>query len=234
MQCVILAGGFATRLRPITNAVPKSMVPVAHRPFLEYQLQLLKKNGICDVVLCVGHLHEQIISYFGDGNAFGVRISYSRETDKLLGTGGALRNALSLLHKKFFVMYGDSYLPVDFRAVWQCSQRYGAEPLMVVYRNRSHYDASNVVFREGRVQVYDKRSRTPEMEYIDYGLLVLSSELFTGVPEGCPFDLAELLTSIAAEGHLMGYEVHERFFEIGSHDGLRDFERHIREHGGAL
>lgn len=233
MQCVILAGGLATRLRPMTDTVPKSMVPVAGKPFLAYQLQLLKKSGICNLVLCVGHLHEQITSYFGDGNAFGVSISYSYETDKLLGTGGAIRNALPLLDDKFFVMYGDSYLPVDFRAVWQFSQRYSTEPLMVVYRNLSRYDASNVVFREGLVQVYDKRNRTPEMEYIDYGLLILNTELLMDMPEGHPFDLAELLTSVA-EGRLRGYEVRERFFEIGSDSGLRDFERYIREHGEAL
>ena len=231
MQCVILAGGLATRLRPVTDAIPKSMVPVAGRPFLEYQLQLLKKHDICDIVLCVGHLHEQITAYFGNGNAFGVSISYSYETAELLGTGGALRNALPLLDEKFFVMYGDSYLPVDFSAVWQFSQGHGTAPLMVVYHNCSRYDVSNVVFRDGMVRVYDKRQRTPEMAYIDYGLLVLHSEMFMGIPAGCTFDLAELLTAVAAQGHLRGYEVHERFFEIGSHDGLREFERYIREQG---
>jgi N-acetyl-alpha-D-muramate 1-phosphate uridylyltransferase len=234
MQCVILAGGLATRLRPMTDTVPKSMVLVAGKPFLAYQLQLLKKSGICNVVLCVGHLHEQITSYFGDGNAFGVSISYSYETDRLLGTGGAIRNALSLLHDKFFVMYGDSYLPVDFRAVWQFSERFGKEPLMVVYRNRSSYDASNVVFRDGMVQLYDKQNRTAAMEYIDYGLLVLNTDLFMSMPEGQCLDLAGLLSSVAAEGRLGGYEVQKRFFEIGSRDGLRDFECYVRQHREAL
>jgi NDP-sugar pyrophosphorylase family protein len=229
VQCVILAGGLATRLRPITERVAKSMIEICGRPFLEYQLELLKGNGIRDVVICVGYLSERIEEYFKDGSEFGVKVTYSREQEGLLGTGGALKNAERLLDRAFFVMYGDSYLPVDYTEVYDYFRNSGAAACMTVFRNRSLYDKSNVVFKDGIVEVYDKENPSPAMEYIDYGLTVLSKDLLKSIPAGEVFDLAGLLRDLAGQRRLYGYEVHNRFYEIGSVRGLEDFRKYLKE-----
>ena len=158
LPVAILAGGLATRLRPITEKIPKSLLPVAGRPFLAHQLELLRKNGIERVVLCVGYLGELIQQRFGDGAPFGVRLDYSSDADRLLGTGGAVRNALPLLGQKFFVLYGDSYLDCDYQAVIRSFQSSGKDGLMTVFRNAGQWDQSNVVFREGQIIRYDKKA----------------------------------------------------------------------------
>jgi len=228
MQCVILAGGLATRLKPITEAIPKSMVPVHGKPFLEYQVSLLRENGVRDIVMCVGYLSEQIVAYFGDGKLFGVRIRYSCETEKLLGTGGAITHAVPLLGDHFFVMYGDSYLDVDFGKVAAHFSKCKYPALLVVYKNEGKWDTSNVVFWNDRVVLYDKKNRVPEMNYIDYGLCILSRSLLTHLPQGTKWDLGDLYGRLANEGQLGGYEVFSRFYEIGSKEGLREFEAHVR------
>ena len=154
----ILAGGLATRLRPITEKIPKSLVPVAGKPFLAHQLELLHARGIRHAVLCIGYLGEMIQRDFGDGAAFGVRLDYSFDGPKLLGTGGAIKRALPLLGDEFFVLYGDSYLPVAYRPIAEFFQRSGKLGLMTVYRNEGRYDTSNVVFRDGEIAVYDKKT----------------------------------------------------------------------------
>ena len=220
----ILAGGLATRLRPLTNSVPKSLVPVAGRPFLVHQLELLRAAGIQRVVLCVGYLGQMIQQAFGDGHHYGLHLDYSYDGPVLLGTGGALRQALPLLGERFFVLYGDSYLRVDYRAVAECFERSGKLGLMTVYRNQGRYDTSNVVFRDGQILVYDKTTPHPDMDYIDYGLSVLKAAAFEGYPAGTRFDLAELLAKLVAQGQLAGYEVPERFYQIGSPEGLAELE----------
>src|SRR5208283_4063956 len=154
----ILAGGLATRLRPITEKIPKSLVPVAGKPFLAHQLELLHARGIRRVVLCIGYLGEMIQREFSDGGAFGVRLDYSFDGPKLLGTGGAIKRALPLLSDEFFVLYGDSYLPVEYRPIAEFFRRSGKLGCMTVYRNEGRYDTSNVVFRDGEIAVYDKKS----------------------------------------------------------------------------
>lgn len=216
----ILAGGLATRLRPITEKIPKVLVPVAGRPFLAHQLALLKAQGITRAVLCLGHLGEMVREQFGDGSAHGVRLEYSFDGPVLLGTGGALKQALPLLGEKFFVLYGDSYLPIDFAPVAECFERSGKLGLMTVYRNEGRYDTSNVVFAEGAIQVYDKRARRPEMRHIDYGLSVFRAAALGVHAPGVKFDLADLMQRLVARHELAGYEVVERFYEIGSHAGL--------------
>ncbi len=230
----ILAGGLATRLRPITEKIPKSLVPVAGKPFLAHQLELLRARGIRRVVLCVGYLGEMIQRDFGDGSAFGIQLDYSFDSPRqsvatasgpqLLGTGGAVKQALPLLGDEFFVLYGDSYLPVEYRPVAEFFRRSGKLGCMTVYRNEGRYDSSNVVFRDGEIAVYDKKNRRPEMRHIDYGLSLFKALVFNRFAPNHPFDLAEVMGKLVREKQLAGYEVHERFYEMGSPAGLAELE----------
>ena len=227
MQCVILAGGLATRLRPITETIPKSMVEVHGRPFLAHQLELLKKNGVDEVVLCVGYLYGQIENYFKDGREFGIKILYSREEGELLGTGGALKNALSFLKDEFFLIYGDSYLDIDYRPVYDRFLQIDSPVLMTVFKNDNRWVESNVVFDVGSVTVFDKQAQAPAMRYIDYGLSVLSRSVLDEIPDGQPYSLDLLYHRMAGEGRLVGYEVFQRFYEIGSPEGLEELQNKL-------
>ncbi|MGB7747858.1 MAG: nucleotidyltransferase family protein [Verrucomicrobiia bacterium] len=220
----ILAGGLATRLRPITEKIPKSLVPVAGKPFLAHQLELLHARGIRHAVLCIGYLGEMIQRDFGDGKAFGVRLDYSFDGPKLLGTGGAIKRALPMLGDEFFVLYGDSYLPVEYRPIAEFFRRSGKLGLMTVFRNEGRYDTSNVVFHDGEIAVYDKKNRPPEMRHIDYGLSLFQASVFESYSAGQPFDLAEVMGKLVREKQLAGYEVPERFYEMGSPAGLAELE----------
>jgi NDP-sugar pyrophosphorylase family protein len=220
----ILAGGLATRLRPITEKIPKSLVPVAGKPFLVHQLELLRSRGIQRVILCVGYLGEMIQRDFGNGEKIGVKLDYAFDGPKLLGTGGAIKRALPLLGKEFFVLYGDSYLPVDYAPIAEFFHSSGKLGCMTVYRNEGKYDTSNVIFRDGEIVVYDKKAKLPEMRHIDYGLSLFKSAAFDSYSTGQPFDLAEVMGKLVREKQLAGYEVHERFYEIGSPAGLAELE----------
>ncbi len=220
----ILAGGLATRLRPITERIPKVLVPVAGKPFLAHQLALLRGQGVRRAVLCLGHLGEMVEHDFGNGHGYGVELEYSHDGPVLLGTGGALKRALPLLGEEFFVLYGDSYLPIDFKPVAEFFTRSGRVGLMTVYRNEGRYDASNVVFGDGEIKVYDKKNPRPEMQHIDYGLSLFKAAAFDDWPEDIPFDLADVMQRLVARKQLAGYEVKERFYEIGSHAGLAELE----------
>jgi NDP-sugar pyrophosphorylase family protein len=220
----ILAGGLATRLRPLTERIPKVLLPVAGKPFLAHQLELLRGQGIRRVVLCLGFLGEMVVKEFGDGRTHGVDLDYSFDGEKLLGTGGALRQALSKLGEKFFVLYGDSYLTTPFAPIAEFFEQSGRRGLMTVYRNEGLYDTSNVVFHDGQIMVYDKKIRLPEMKHIDYGLSLFRAPIFAERPTGEPFDLADVMTQLVAQKDLAGFEVLERFYEIGSHAGLAELE----------
>jgi NDP-sugar pyrophosphorylase family protein len=220
----ILAGGLATRLRPITEKIPKSLVPVAGKPFLAHQLELLRSRGIRHAVLCIGYLGEMIQRDFGDGSAFGVKLDYSFDGPKLLGTGGAIKRALPMLGQEFFVLYGDSYLPIEYRPIAEFFRRSGKLGLMTVYRNEGRYDTSNVVFADGEIKVYDKKIRLPEMRHIDYGLSLFKASVFDSYSAEKPFDLAEVMGKLVREKQLAGYEVRERFYEMGSPAGLNELE----------
>ena len=220
----ILAGGLATRLRPLTDKIPKVLVTVAGKPFLVHQLELLRRQGITRVVLCLGHLGEMVREQFGDGSALGVRLDYSFDGPVLLGTGGALKQALPWLGEKFFVLYGDSYLPIEFPPVADCFERSGKLGLMTVYRNEGRYDTSNAVFADGEIKIYDKKMRLREMRHIDYGLSVFRAAALVESPAGVKFDLAELMQRLVARRQLAGFELLERFYEIGSPGGLAELE----------
>jgi N-acetyl-alpha-D-muramate 1-phosphate uridylyltransferase len=225
LPIVILAGGLATRLRPLTDKIPKSLVEVAGRPFLEHQIALLRKNDITDLFLCVGYLGEMIEGVFGNGKQFGVDISYSHDGDRLLGTGGAIKKLLPKLPERFFVLYGDAYLPTDYQAVAAYFGSAAMPALMTVFRNEDAWDRSNVWFEEGTIRHYSKRERLPQMRYIDYGLTICSRQIFTEYPADQPFDLAAVFEELSERGELAGYEVHQRFYEIGSREGLKELDR---------
>jgi NDP-sugar pyrophosphorylase family protein len=222
LPVAILAGGLATRLRPITEKIPKSLVEVAGEPFLAHQLRLLHSRGIRKAVLCVGYLGEMIERDFGDGGRFGVDLRYSFDGPVLLGTGGALRQALPLLGDAFFVLYGDSYLPVDYAAVEAAWRASGKDALMTVFRNEGAWDTSNVEFSDAKLLRYDKRDRTPVMRHIDYGLSIFTAKVFADRAAGERFDLSDVQRDLVAQGRMAGYEVRERFYEIGSHAGLEE------------
>jgi NDP-sugar pyrophosphorylase family protein len=220
----IIAGGLATRLKPLTETVPKSLIEVAGRPFLATQLEQLAAHGLRRVVLCVGHLGEMIEEEFGDGRAFGVELQYSFDGPVLLGTGGALRRALPMLGETFYTLYGDSYLPVDFRKVGEAFVESGRKGIMTVFQNEGLYDTSNVEFADGRILDYSKKALTSRMRYIDYGLSLFRDSAFLPYGSDEKVDLADIMSRLLAEGELAGYEVFERFHEIGSHSGLADLE----------
>ncbi|HUZ72367.1 MAG TPA: sugar phosphate nucleotidyltransferase [Stellaceae bacterium] len=224
----LLAGGLATRLRPITATIPKSMVEVAGAPFIAHQLRLLARERIGDIVVCAGFLGAQIEAFLGDGAAFGCRVRYSRDGDKLLGTGGALRRALPLLGERFLVMYGDSYLDTDFAAVDRAFRRSGKPALMTVFRNEGRWDTSNVEFADEVIRRYDKTNRTPAMRHIDWGLGMFDAAAIRTRPDSEAFDLADLYRDLAAQGRLAGFEVHQRFYEIGSPAGLEEAGEFLR------
>lgn len=222
LPVAILAGGLATRLHPVTQTIPKALVDVAGEPFILRQLAYLKRQGVAKVVLCIGYLGEQIEEVVGDGSASGLSVSYSQDWPKLMGTGGALRRALPLLDSRFLVLYGDSYLPIDFARVEQAFLNSGKPALMTVQRNADQWDKSNVLFLNNVLVEYNKRSPRPEMSHIDYGLGALSSQILLKQSAQEPFDLADIYHGLSLSGELAGYEVHERFYEIGSHGGLAE------------
>jgi len=225
MQIVVLAGGPGTRLRPLTEQMPKSMIPVKGKPFLQYQIELFKLSGIRDIVLCAGYLAKKIMEYFGDGSRFGVKIRYSVEGDKLLGTAGALKRTESLLDDVFFLTYGDTYLMLDYADVMAYFKRFDKLGLMVVYKNFNRFDKSNVIVEDGYVKVYDKRRQTPDMVYIDYGVSVLKKDSLALIPPGVVMDLQEFYRALIERGELLAYETYNRFYEIGSFKGLKKFRQ---------
>jgi len=220
----ILAGGLATRLLPVTETIPKALVDVGGKPFVVHQLELLRAHGIERVVLCVAHLAAQIEQVLGDGRTLGMDISYSHDGGTLLGTGGAIRRALPLLGGRFLIMYGDSYLRCDYGDVIRAFDASGKRGLMTVFRNDGQYDASNVEFHGGRIVRYDK-VETAGMTHIDYGLGAMVPEALDGYPLDQRLDLVTVYQDLLACDHLAGYEVGERFYEIGSPAGLEETRR---------
>lgn len=229
LTTALLAGGLATRLRPVTESVPKALVEVAGRPFAEHQVDWLRSQGVKRIVFCVGYRGEMIQQALGDGRKWGVSIEYAFDGEPLLGTGGALRQARPQLGSRFFVMYGDSYLNCDLASIARSFDESGKAALMTVFRNDNRWDASNVQFEGGRVIRYDKRAPTPEMHHIDYGLGLLNAQALEPYPADRPFDLASVYRDLLGADELAGFEVTSRFYEIGSPEGLAEtrayFER---------
>jgi NDP-sugar pyrophosphorylase family protein len=227
LTVAILAGGMATRLRPITERRPKALVDVDGRPFAAHQIELLRRNGLTDLVFLVGHLGEMVSNALGDGSRWGARLRYVYDGPSMLGTAGAVRRALPELGDAFFVLYGDSYLECDYAAIEHAFISCGKAGLMTVYRNDDRFDRSNVLFGEGRIVAYDKQSRTPEMRHVDYGLGAFRSSAFAGYAEDTALDLTTVYQGLLATDDLAGFEVTTRFYEIGSPAGLEDTRAYL-------
>jgi len=230
MQAVVLAGGLATRMRPHTERLPKSLLEVAGRPFIDWQLELLAGSGIREVVLCIAHLGEAIRAHVGDGVRHGLSVRYAVEDPgRLLGTAGALRAAVALLSPRFVVTYGDSYLPFDYGEPLRLLERQAdCEGVMAVYRNAGRFEPSNVVTDGGWVLRYEKPPAGPEFDHIDYGATALRREVVEALPPGVPFGLDRVQADLAARGRLRALVVHDRFFEVGSPSGRADLDQHLR------
>jgi MurNAc alpha-1-phosphate uridylyltransferase len=231
LPVAILAGGLATRLQPITERIPKSLVDVAGRPFAEQQVELLRRSGITEILFLVGHLGEMVQDTLGDGSRWGVTLRYVFDGPRQLGTGGAIRRAFPALGDPFFVLYGDSYLECDYRAIERAFLPSGKPALMTVCRNDDRWDRSNVRFEDGRILAYDKQGRTPAMHHIDYGLGVFRKSAFAPHADGDAFDLATVYQRLLADGDLAGFDVGGRFYEIGSPAGLEETRAYLAGKG---
>lgn len=221
----ILAGGLATRLGPLAETVPKAILDIAGKPFAIRQIELLRQHGFSDIVLCVGHLGNRLQDLLGDGRQWSVNLRYSFDGARPLGTGGALKKALPLLGDAFMVLYGDSYLECDYVKIVEAFEASGKRGLMTVFRNDGQWDHSNVILRDGRIVLYDKRLRAPEMQHIDYGLGLLRSSVFEPYSADESLDLATVYADLLAQDELAGFEVQQRFYEIGSPAGLEEMRR---------
>ena len=231
MQAVILAGGLGTRLRPLTEHTPKVMIPVNGKPFLLYQLELLKSQRINDIVLCIGYLGEQVRKFFGNGESFGIRIRYSEEKGELLGTGGALKQAQDLLDKYFFVMNGDTYLPIDYGEVERTFLRYAKKAIMLVYDNREDTEVRNNVELDGDFMVirYDKASSDPSLDYVEAGVLSLQRESLDFIPGRCSISLEKgLYSTLIGQRELAAYVTNQRFYDIGTLKQKRIFKEFLK------
>jgi N-acetyl-alpha-D-muramate 1-phosphate uridylyltransferase len=227
LPVVILAGGLATRMKPITEKIPKSLIEVNGKPFILHQLDYLKSQGIQNIVLCIGHLGHMIESLIGDGKALGLNIQYSLDGNKLLGTGGAIKKALPLLSKDFFVLYGDSFLPIDYKDVEDAYVSSKKNALITLIKNNNQWDKSNVEFATGTLIEYNKYHPNQRMHYIDYGLSILNQSIFDAYLENESFDLSDLYHKLSLHDHLAGFETFERFYEIGSQNGLKETENYL-------
>ena len=225
---VILAGGLATRLRPLTEKIPKSMIAIGGRPFIEHQLEVIKKQGFKKVIICVGYLGETVEAHIKGMDFNGLDIQFRYDGNTLLGTGGAIKKVLNDLSERFIVIYGDSYLKCEYRDIVEYFDNKRGKSdvlgLMTVFENNGMYDKSNVVFKDNEIVTYDKRNSSKDMLYIDWGFNVLTKSAFEILPNKSVFDLSELLVEMVRRTKLAGYEVLNRFYEIGSRKGIEDLE----------
>ena len=224
---LILAGGLSTRLRKFTENLPKSLVEVAGEPFIAHQLSELSRQGIKKVVICIGHLGEQIEEFVGNGSMFGLEVRYAREKEKLLGTGGAIRNALPLLEESFFILYGDSWLNIDYYEVWKAYKKSNCPALISIFLNKNHWDKSNVEMVGDSIKLYSKKNLNKRMTHIDYGLGVMNCSILESYPKGLKFDLSDIYEKLSLNGQLAKFETTKRFYEIGSPSGLKELKNYL-------
>jgi N-acetyl-alpha-D-muramate 1-phosphate uridylyltransferase len=234
LQCVILAGGRGERMRPLTDSIPKALIPVNGVPFASHQLDRLARQGVDRVVYSIGYRGDLVREHVGDGGRWGLAVDYVDEGDELRGTAGALRFAFDegVLRDRFFVLYGDSYLPIALDPVWKAFDEARLPALMTVLRNEGRWDRSNAAVEDRLVTIYDKSGADTNepLDWIDYGLSALQRSVVEArVPAGEAADLADLFRELSADRLLGAFEVEERFFEIGSPAGLSDLERHLRQ-----
>lgn len=229
LPVAILTGGLASRLHPITQTIPKGLIEVAGKSFIVHQLEYLSKQGVTSVVICIGYLGEMIQEIVGDGSRWNLQVRYSPDGPILLGTGGALKQALPMLGEQFFILYGDSYLPIDFAKVQTAYIDSGQLGLMTVLRNQNLWDRSNVEFKNGHLIEYNKKLISRKMHYIDYGLGILKADTLNNQPSETPFDIDIVYNKLSLQKQLAGYEVFERFYEIGSLQGIVDTQKYLSQ-----
>jgi len=230
LQAVILAGGLGTRLRPLTEKVPKVMSPFNDKPFLLYIINLLKSQKIRNIVLCVGYLPDMIKNRFGDGKSLELSIRYSEEKDRLLGTGGAIKNARDLLDNHFLILNGDTYLPIDYTEVNKVFLKYGKKAVIVVYNNTDTTGVSNnvMVDDEQKVLAYDKEN--PEnFKYVDAGAIILKKEVLDYIEANQPTSLENIYQMLISEGELMAYITEQRFYDVGTLAQQEDFKNYMKQ-----
>ncbi len=232
LPLAILAGGHATRLGSLTKEFPKCLIEIDRKPFVDWQLNLLVQKGYSDFIFCISYKSKMIQDHLGDGSRWGARIRYSLDGETQLGTGGAIQKALPLLGKSFGVIYGDSYLPTDYSAIEKAFLNSRGEAMMAVYHNRNELDASNVEYTNGSLINYQKGTNDPKMHHIDYGLTYFHEEAFTNLKPHVTFDLSELCHRLSTEKKLAGFEVFQRFYEIGSVSGIKEFSKYLRKAAG--
>jgi MurNAc alpha-1-phosphate uridylyltransferase len=234
LPLAILAGGYATRLGLLTTETPKCLIEINGRPFVDWQLDLLLEHGYSDFIFCVSYKSDAVQEYVGDGSSRGARIQYSLDGDTQLGTGGAIQKALPKLGDKFGVIYGDSYLPINYTAVEQIFLNSRSHALMTVYENKNEFDSSNVEFIDGKLINYEKGSNSRHMHHIDYGISFFREAAFRPWQNLSSFDLSEVCHQLATQGELLGFEVFERFYEIGSLQGIGEFAQYLKETSNEL
>lgn len=218
-------------MRKYSDTLPKTLLPVAGRPFADWQLSWLASQGFDNVVYSIGYAAEQVRTFVDNGRRWGLHVDYVEERDRLLGTGGATRLAVDsgLLEESFYVMYGDSYLQLDVADVERAYVTVGLPAMMTIFKNHDQWVSSNVGFDGHLVRHYGNRGPIHDnVRYVDYGLTKISrSDVVASLPQGERSDLAVLFRSLIADSKLAGYEVLRRFYEIGSPEGLRDLEAHL-------
>jgi NDP-sugar pyrophosphorylase family protein len=228
LPVAVLAGGLATRMKPLTEKVPKSLLEVAGKPFAVHQLELLGGRGIDRVVFCVGYLGEQIAEALGDGRRWNLKIDYVFDGPVRLGTAGALKNALGYLGEAFLILYGDSYLECDYEHIGRVFLESRKLGLMTVLRNANQWDKSNIHYSDERILRYDKAGCSSGMEHIDYGLGALRAEALDKYPAHQPLDLVTVYQDLISESEMTGFEVSKRFYEIGSMKGLQETDLYLQ------
>ena len=229
MQIAIICGGLATRLKDLAKKTPKSMMKINGKPFLEYQIEMLKKQNIKDIVLCVGHLSEKIIEYFEDGKSFGVNIEYSYDGNKKLGPMGAIKNAEKLLEKEFFIMYGDSFIFVNFQKVYDFYKKNNKLGCMVVYKNKDLFDKSNLAVENNMVLDIKNLIKNKKLEYIDYGTSIFNKKSLDFIKDDAFCSTATFFKKMIQENELLAYETNKRFYHIGTPEALEEFRSFIKD-----
>jgi MurNAc alpha-1-phosphate uridylyltransferase len=229
LTLAILAGGYATRLGSLTAETPKCLIEVNGRPFVDWQLELLIKNGYSNFVFCVSYKSDMIQDYLGNGRERGISIQYSIDGQTQLGTGGAIQKAIPKLGDVFGVTYGDSYLPINYSAAERDFLSSRSQALMTVFKNQNQFDSSNVEFVNGKLINYEKGTHNKNMRHIDYGITFFKKAAFSPWVDQTSFDLSEVCHQLATSGQLLGFEVFERFYEIGSVQGIEQFSEYLRK-----
>ena len=222
-EAVILSGGRGIRVKKYTKNIPKCLIEINGKPFLYHQLKYLKKNNIKSVIILVGYLGEKVKSYLEKNIDF-IKVKVVSDGKKLLGTGGAVLKSLNYLKKNFFIIYGDSYLNFNLKKLIKKN----TIATMAIFKNQNKYDRSNIEIKNSQNISYYKEKPNKKLLYIDYGASYLSKKIFQGVKKNTKFDLSTMFEKISHENMLKGYIVKERFYEIGSYNGIKDIKKYLK------